>query len=856
MFKNLSLKPTYSSYEDNIGARFYSPVLAVSIRYDRASAYFSAKSLAYYGKGLEMFGRKGNCFRLIVSSKLSQDDFEQISQGYALKTSMESKLLTQLQEALSLEEEKQISNLAYLISLGIIDIKIAYTVNGIFHDKFGIMEDAEGEFICFRGSNNETDAAFQKNYEAFDITCSWQASPFDYEKITKSKQTFEKLWTNQVENIWVCDLSQAMLDNIVSYSKGRIIVDKTYLEENCYLLDLDDKGLSLTVKIEKDSLRASSTYKLKLKRYVNDRASSDKTIIFKNDLTYPVFKKIIDVLTKDSEKKNYRFFVTEKVLSHIEQREMYIRERAQLGLSIKNKDPIVTERYEAYKTVVNAALTRPLREMQMWDSFFMYTMRKCSNFSVPGSGKTASVLGVFAFLQSKGLVKRIVMVGPKNSFGSWHDEFINCFGDKQELKMFHIHDTAYVGTRQKKSALLYDTGDKNLLLFNYESIESYIEEIGKIITKDTLLVFDEVHKVKAIGGQRASLAVKLSRYAQYIIALTGTPIPNSYSDIYNLLDILYHDEYNDFFGFSEGQLKNPSDQDIEEINHRLQPFFCRTTKEQLQVPSANSDIIVEVPASDVENQLLHILRLRYKKNRLALIIRILQLESNVELLLRKLEVEDFRYVLDDSVDIDEIEYVDLTDEVLALLKKVKETSKLKSCMALAESLYQQGKTVIIWCIFRNSIQKLKQKLSELGANVGCIYGDVSQEERLQIIDQFRKGEFQFLITNPHTLAESVSLHSVCHDAIYFEYSYNLVHLLQSKDRIHRLGLPSDQYTQYYYLQQSYLTKENEVFSLGCAIHQRLEEKEKIMLDAIENGVLEQGTTIEEDMDIIFEKLGL
>ena len=59
-----------------------------------------------------------------------------------------------------------------------------------------------------------------------------------------------------------------------------------------------------------------------------------------------------------------------------------------------------------------------------------------------------------------------------------------------------------------------------------------------------------------------------------------------------------------------------------------------------------------------------------------------------------------------------------------------------------------------------------------------------------------------LVTNPQTLAESVSLHSVCHDAVYFEYSYNLVHLLQSKDRIHRLGLPDDQKTRYYYCTRS------------------------------------------------------
>jgi len=110
-----------------------------------------------------------------------------------------------------------------------------------------------------------------------------------------------------------------------------------------------------------------------------------------------------------------------------------------------------------------------------------------------------------------------------------------------------------------------------------------------------------------------------------------------------------------------------------------------------------------------------------------------------------------------------------------------------------------------------------------------------------------------LLTNPHTLAESVSLHSVCHDAIYFEYSFNLVHLLQSKDRIHRLGLPQDQYTQYYYERIFYQTEEG-LWSLDEEIYERLKMKEQIMLDAIANRKLEVLPTSEEDLNIIFEKI--
>ena len=80
-----------------------------------------------------------------------------------------------------------------------------------------------------------------------------------------------------------------------------------------------------------------------------------------------------------------------------------------------------------------------------------------------------------------------------------------------------------------------------------------------------------------------------------------------------------------------------------------------------------------------------------------------------------------------------------------------------------------------------------------------IYGETPLDKRLLLIEEYQQGYYDVLITNPHTLAESVSLHHFCHDAIYYEYSYNLVHLLQSKDRIHRLGLKDGQYTQYYYM---------------------------------------------------------
>jgi hypothetical protein len=45
-----------------------------------------------------------------------------------------------------------------------------------------------------------------------------------------------------------------------------------------------------------------------------------------------------------------------------------------------------------------------------------------------------------------------------------------------------------------------------------------------------------------------------------------------------------------------------------------------------------------------------------------------------------------------------------------------------------------------------------------------------------------------LVANPAACAEGISLHTVCHHAIYLDRTYNAAQYLQSEDRIHRLGL--------------------------------------------------------------------
>src|SRR5699024_109020 len=105
-------------------------------------------------------------------------------------------------------------------------------------------------------------------------------------------------------------------------------------------------------------------------------------------------------------------------------------------------------------------------------------------------------------------------------------------------------------------------------------------------------------------------------------------------------------------------------------------------------------------------------------------------------------------------------------------------------------LVSKHKRVIVWGIFVDTLEKITDSLRNNGINTELIYGGTPIDERANILSEFKKesSSIQVLVSNPNTLGESVSLHKYVHDAVYFEYNYNLTFMLQSRDRIHRLGL--------------------------------------------------------------------
>ena len=65
-----------------------------------------------------LFAINGYKYRLILSSEIAEEDYDEMKKGYRLRDVLRKEFINRLNEPITIEEECNLSNLAYLISIG------------------------------------------------------------------------------------------------------------------------------------------------------------------------------------------------------------------------------------------------------------------------------------------------------------------------------------------------------------------------------------------------------------------------------------------------------------------------------------------------------------------------------------------------------------------------------------------------------------------------------------------------------------------------------------------------------------------------------------------------------------------
>ena len=434
---------------------------------------------------------------------------------------------------------------------------------------------------------------------------------------------------------------------------------------------------------------------------------------------------------------------------------------------------------EIQRELVERGFKRELKDFQLRDLQRLLTLRNGANFSVPGAGKTTVAFALHLLTRTDD--QKLLVVAPKAAFTAWADIVEDCIADDAPTWAAELF--TFLDGREADTERALSSGATRFVM-SYDLMVRQQGIISNFLARNRVhVILDEAHRMKAGAlSQRGAFLISIAGLPVRRDILTGTPMPQGASDIVSQLQFLWPGH-----GYDAQVLGGVSPRQV------LGNLYVRTTKSELelldpirhyhQVPMAPGQLgLYSIARSAALQQLTRTIRandrdLEFGKARRS-VMRLLQLSANPQLALQSMMSSGPR--LDSG----------LVDAVL----EEGHSPKMVQVAERARALGKEGKKTVIWTIFTQSIYDLQALLPDLNpvslfgaVPSGSPYDHNTREGRLRRfhIDPNCK----VLIANPAAAGEGISLHTVCHDAIYLDRSYVSTHYLQSIDRIHRLGLP-------------------------------------------------------------------
>lgn len=473
---------------------------------------------------------------------------------------------------------------------------------------------------------------------------------------------------------------------------------------------------------------------------------------------------------------NFRFRPDESAQEAVRRfaEEVRAAREARGKLSVKLTESDIRER------LASLGFIRQLKSFQVRDLQRLLTLPNGANFSVPGAGKTTVTLALH--LLAKGGGEHLLVVAPKAAFSAWRSIVSECVasdapgGAAEQFTFLEGNETE--NDRALRSGKTRFVVSYDLMVRQQQLIANYLAR------QPVHLVLDEAHRMKAGGlSQRGAYLLSIATLPARRDILTGTPMPQGPGDLASQLAFLWPGQ-----GLDMELARGTPPRTV------LGDLFVRTTKKELELPKAErfyhpvdmsppQRALYSIVSSATLRQLTETILRRSEADFMAArssVMRLLQLSVNPVLALRS--------IASAGVSIDSAIVEKVLDEGASM--------KMRAVADHARALVEEGRKVVIWTIFTGTILEMEKMLNDL--NPVSLYGAVptgpgagpeGREERLRRFHE--DPTCGVLIANPAAAGEGISLHTVCHDAIYLDRSYVSTHFLQSIDRIHRLGLAPD-----------------------------------------------------------------
>ncbi len=315
-----------------------------------------------------------------------------------------------------------------------------------------------------------------------------------------------------------------------------------------------------------------------------------------------------------------------------------------------------------------------LRAYQAFGAKYILHQKKVLLGDEMGLGKTIQAIAAMSHIESTEEGRHYyLIVCPASVLINWD----------RELKKFSRIDSYIVHGQTWEEAFQSWQEKGGAAITNYESMGKIVDRIDNHMSL-SMLVIDEAHYMKNPDAKRTAYIRRLDNESERILLMTGTPLENRVDEMCNLIDFVRPD-------MTKEVRSHAHVSQLPQFREGLAPVYIRRTREQ---------VLKELPPIAQEQEWCSLTEADKSTYTQALMSR-------------------------SSTDMRRVSF--LQDDM-------RESSKCLRLLELLEQADDEGRKVIIYSFFRETVSRVSEFLGE--KCIGVITGDTKISARQLIIDKF------------------------------------------------------------------------------------------------------------------------
>ncbi len=369
-----------------------------------------------------------------------------------------------------------------------------------------------------------------------------------------------------------------------------------------------------------------------------------------------------------------------------------------------------------------------------------------------GLGKTVQAISYMLTTASEGPA---LVVAPASVLTNWEREIARFAPTLEVIPLNSAPD---------RQGVIDNAKPFQVILTTYGLLPS----AGEMITsrKWTTAILDEAHVIKNRTTKTSQVAMKID--ASNRIILTGTPVQNSLSELWNLMRFINpgllgaYEQFNKKF-IIPIQVNHDKERQ-RQLNRLIAPFLLRRTKE---------DVVDELP----------------DKEEITISVEMTAKEMGVYESLRRNAQEALKDI--DKVDVNTL--AELTRLRLAacdtrlVVDSVKtEPSKINALLDLTSSIVDGGNKMLVFSQFTSFLSLVKEAYDKAGIKYIYLDGSTPQRQRQKIVDSFQHGDIPVFLVSLKAGGLGLNLTGANY-VVHLDPWWNPAIEQQATDRAYRIG---------------------------------------------------------------------